>query len=92
MLSSSSIALAAIALTSGAASAAVLPRNNGGKPCYNSSVTYYSGRGSDPEFTINPIQLNSVLSCENGLDQVKNPFLLVPGSQCHSEDRSGQMD
>lgn len=67
--------LAALALST-AANAAVVPRNND-----NSKTTYYSGRGSDPDFTISPIQLNSVLSCVGGLENVQKPFLLVPGSE-----------
>jgi len=79
MLTSSIIA--ALALTT-AANAMVLPRAVNDTSASNlTETTYYSGRGSDPDFTISPIQLESVLSCDGGLENITNPILLVPGSK-----------
>ena len=75
MPSIASTFVAALAITSTAA-ATVLPRNNDGKAAY-----YYKGRGSDPEFTIPQIELDSVVSCVGGIENAKKPFLLVPGSE-----------
>lgn len=72
--------LGALAL-SAVAGASVLPRNNGnGKGNNANAAYYYDGRGSDPDFTISPLELNSVLSCVGGVENAKKPFLLVPGS------------
>lgn len=75
MPSIASTFVAALAVTSTAA-ATVLPRNNDGKAAY-----YYKGRGSDPDFTIPQIELDSVVSCVGGIENAKKPFLLVPGSE-----------
>ena len=65
--------LATLALAAGVQSAAVQPRNNG-------KGNGNKGRGSDPAFTIPQIQLDSQWSCAAGIENVKKPFLLVPGS------------
>lgn len=81
MLTSSIIT--ALALTT-VANAAVLPRQLNETSSNETEVSYYSGRGSDPDFTISPIQLDSVLSCAGGLQNITNPILLVPGSKLTS--------
>lgn len=77
--------LAAVTLASGVQSAAVLPRNNG-------KGNGNSGRGSDPAFTIPQIQLDSQLSCAVGIENVKKPFLLVPGSEFFPSSNAHQAD
>lgn len=86
MPSSITSTLLALVALSSAASASVLPRNNGGNSA--STASYYKGRGSDPDFTISPIQLNSVLSCVGGIENAKKPFLLVPGSKLLLAERA----
>merc|ERR1712093_519928 len=55
-----------------AADASVLPRKN--------SPSKNHGGQSDPAFTISPIELSSVVYCTGGMENLKKPFLLVPGT------------
>jgi len=55
-----------------AADASVLPRKN--------SPSKNHGGQSDPAFTISPIELSSVVNCTGGMENLKKPFLLVPGT------------